>query len=153
MTDSDVQLAVADDEKALVEGKQPRAWYKSKAAMGIATLTLLAGAIAPVILAEEPSWATTPSKFTSSAAHPGLLNPVVAADGTSRQRQVLRVGTFSAYAEGDFLRYVPETGELLLLSRQPSARYRDEARNFAAQTNGVAPITVDPTRGNLLGMD
>jgi biopolymer transport protein ExbB len=62
------------------------------------------------------------------------------------------VGTFSAYAGGEFLRYVPETGELLVLSRQPAARYRSAALDFASQPGTVAPITVDPTRGSLLGM-
>ena len=70
---------------------------------------------------------------------------------TPEQREVLRVGTFSAFAEGDFLRYIPETGELLVLSRQPAAHLRSDARDFAT-TTGLAPVTVDPTRGSLLGM-
>ena len=78
--------------------------------------------------------------------------PVVSADGSARARQVLRVGTFSAFADGDFLRYVPETSELLVLTRQPAARFRSAASEFASASSGLASITVDPTRGSLLGI-
>jgi biopolymer transport protein ExbB len=96
-----------------------------------------------LMLQEEMTEAGKVARFTA---------PVVGVDGTAAQREVLRVGTFSAYADGDFLRYVSETGELLVLSRQPAGRYRTGARDFAAAPAGLAPITVDPTRGSLLGM-
>ncbi|MCB1701476.1 MAG: MotA/TolQ/ExbB proton channel family protein [Pseudomonadales bacterium] len=106
----------------------------------------------PTIDQIEALWLLLQQEMTEAGKVALYATPVVLADGTTQQREVLRVGTFSAYADGDFLRYVPETGELLLLSRQPAARFRDEARNFALQSDGVAPITVDPTRGSLLGM-
>jgi biopolymer transport protein ExbB len=106
----------------------------------------------PTIDEIETLWLLLQEEMTEAGKIALFETPVVAADGSARQRQVLRVGTFSAYADGDFLRYVPETGELLLLSRQPAARYRQQARDFVAQSAGVAPISVDPTRGTLLGM-
>jgi len=78
--------------------------------------------------------------------------PVVSTEGAATERRVLRIGTFSAYANEDFLRYVPETGELLVLSRQPAARYRRAASDFVTTAAGLAAITVDPSRGSLLGM-
>jgi biopolymer transport protein ExbB len=112
---------------------------------------LAAGDGQPTIEEIEALWLFLQQEMTEAGKVLTFETPVVVADGTSQSRTVLRVGTFSAYADGDFLRYVPETGELLLLSRQPTARLRDEAREFAGQ-DGVAPITLDPTRGSLLGM-
>ena len=100
----------------------------------------------------ETLWLLLHEEMTQAGKVTQFDAPVVTSDGTSAQRSVLRVGTFSAYSDGDFLRYVPETGELLVLSRQPAARYRSAALDFTSQPGAVAPITVDPTRGSLLGM-
>jgi biopolymer transport protein ExbB len=112
---------------------------------------LAAGDAQPTIDEIEALWLFLQQEMTEAGKVLTFETPVVVADGTAQSRTVLRVGPFSAYADGDFLRYVPETGELLLLSRQPTTRLRDEAREFA-ERDGVAPITVDPTRGSLLGM-
>ena len=113
---------------------------------------LAAGEGQPTIGQIEALWLLLQQEMTEAGKISKFESPVVVADGTAELRSVLRVGTFSAYADGDFLRYVPETGELLLLSRQPATRFRDEARAFSSQTAGVAQIVVDPTRGSLLGM-
>jgi len=113
---------------------------------------LAASATQPSIAQIETLWLLLQQEMTEAGRLARFQAPVVLADGSAGQREVLRIGTFSAFAEGDFLRYVPETGELLLLSRQPAARFRNEAREFALQSEGVAQITVDPSRGNLLGM-
>ncbi|PLW68787.1 MotA/TolQ/ExbB proton channel family protein [Pseudohalioglobus lutimaris] len=78
--------------------------------------------------------------------------PVIDTAGVTRTTSVLRLGVFNAWEQGDYLRYVPETGELLALGRQPPARYRDAARAIATAQDGVFTLAVDPTRGNLLGM-
>lgn len=113
---------------------------------------LAASTVQPSIEQIETLWLALQQEMTEGGKIAVFQAPVVGVDGSSTQREVLRVGTFSAYAEGDFLRYVPETAELLLLSRQPSGRFRDEAREFALQREGVAPVIVDPSRGSLLGM-
>ena len=112
---------------------------------------LAAGDGQPTIEEIEALWLFLQQEMTEAGKVLTFETPVVVADGTAQSRTVLRVGTFSAYVDGDFLRYVPETGELLLLSRQPTTRLRDEAREFA-ESGDVAPITLDPTRGSLLGM-
>lgn len=106
----------------------------------------------PTIDEIETLWLLLQEEMTEAGKITQFEAPVVTSDGTSAQRSVLRVGIFSAYSDGDFLRYVPETGELLVLSRQPAARYRSAALDFALQPGAVASITVDPTRGSLLGM-
>ena len=106
----------------------------------------------PTIDDIESLWVLLQEEMTEAGKVTVFEAPVVTADGTAAQRDVLRVGTFSAFSGDEFLRYVPETGELLVLTRQPAARYRSAADNFAARPGTVAPITVDPTRGSLLGM-
>lgn len=97
-------------------------------------------------------WLLLQEEMTEAARIAQFDGLVVQVDGSASARSVLRVGPFSAYSDGDFLRFVPETGELLVLSRQPAARLRDAAQAFATQPGTVSPITVDPSRGNLLGM-
>lgn len=114
--------------------------------------TLASATSVPGIDAIQALWLLLHEEMTEAARIKIFEAPVIRIDGTVSQRSVLRVGPFSAYSEGDFLRYIPETGELLVLSRQPAARYRDAAKAFADQPGVVSSISVDPTRGSLLGM-
>lgn len=97
-------------------------------------------------------WVLLQEEMTEAARIAQFNAPVVRVDGTASVRPVLRIGPFSAFSDGEFLRFVPETRELLVLSRQPASRYRDAAREFADQPGAVSAIMVDPSRGNLLGM-
>ena len=107
----------------------------------------------PSIEEIETLWLLVQEEMTEAGKVALFTSPVVRADGSSEQQQVLRIGTFSAYADGNFLRYVPETGEMLVLSRQPASHLRADASEFASLPGGqLAPVTVDPTRGSLLGM-
>jgi biopolymer transport protein ExbB len=114
--------------------------------------SLAAAETQPTIADIETLWLLVQEEMTEAGKITQFEAPVVTRDGKASQRDVLRVGTFSAYSGDEFLRYVPETGELLVLSRQPGARYRGAARDFVGQPGTIAPITVDPTRGSLLGM-
>lgn len=106
----------------------------------------------PTIDEIETLWLLLQQEMVEAGKIARFESEVVAATGKSTLRPVLRLGTFSAYADGDFLRYVPETGELLRLTRQPAARFRSQAAEFVRFSEAVAPITIDPTRGNLLGI-
>ena len=100
----------------------------------------------------ENLWLLLQQDMTESGKVEVFDSEVIDVAGAARSREVLRVGVFSAFADGDFLRYVPETGELLQLSRQPPPRYRAAARTFTDGTGDVVSLAVDPTRGSLLGM-
>ena len=113
--------------------------------------TLAANRSQPGIEDIESLWLLVQEEMTEAGKVAQFPAAVVRADGSAQQKQVLRVGTFSAFAEGEFLRYIPETGELLVLSRQPAAHLRGNARDFP-EAGTLAPITVDATRGSLLGM-
>jgi biopolymer transport protein ExbB len=139
----------AGDFSAVMQESMITAQYPERTE---ALQALAAGDAQPTIEEMEALWLFLQQEMTEAGKVLKFETPVVEANGKAELRTVLRLGTFSAYADGDFLRYVPETGELLLLSRQPTTRLRNEALEFTEQSNGVAPITVDPTRGSLLGM-
>ncbi|UTW06495.1 MotA/TolQ/ExbB proton channel family protein [Pseudomonas benzenivorans] len=74
--------------------------------------------------------------------------PVVAADGTRSAQPVLRVGTFSAFGDGAFLRYDADAGELLAPSRQPAGL--GLVADYRGSQEGLARLPIDPSRGALL---
>ncbi len=100
----------------------------------------------------EQLWLLVQEEMTESGKIVSYDGSVVTADGHVENRSVMRVGTFTAFSEGDFLRYIPETGELLELSRQPSGRHVREAVAFSDSSRQLMPIVVDPTGGSLMGL-
>jgi len=106
----------------------------------------------PTIEQIQALWLLLQEDMTESARVAKFDATVVATNGSEREMPVVRVGTFSMLSEDGFLRYVPATGELLTLSRQPVARYRTAAVNFINSESGLATVVIDPTRGGLLGM-
>ena len=71
-------------------------------------------------------------------------------DGEEIETEVIRVGAFTAVADGQFLRYVPETGKLAVLPRQPGSSHPGNAADLSAATDGIVRFSIDPTRGSLL---
>ena len=55
-------------------------------------------------------------------------------------------------AGGRFLRYLPETDQLLVLPRQPARRYTEMAKALQAARQGLVPMAVDPSRGAILNV-
>ncbi len=71
-------------------------------------------------------------------------------DGEEIETEVLRVGPFTAIADGQFLDYKQETGKLVVLPRQPGSAHPGNAADLTAATDGVVRFSIDPTRGSLL---
>ena len=71
-------------------------------------------------------------------------------DGTQIKANVVRIGVFDAINGDSFLRYLPETGALVELNRQPSSAYRGMAAKLSNAKQGVLPMAIDPTGGTLL---
>ncbi|WP_250655955.1 MotA/TolQ/ExbB proton channel family protein [Alkalimarinus coralli] len=100
----------------------------------------------------EQLWLLVQEEMTESGKIARYEGPVVTRDGHVENRDILRLGTFTAFSEGDFLRYVPETGELLALSRQPSSQHVREAAEFSSSAGQLLPVVIDPTGGSLMGL-
>lgn len=98
-------------------------------------------------------WLLLQEELTESGKLSHYKAEVVDIDGHSSTRDVLRIGTFTTTSQGNFLRHIPETGELLLLSRQPDRGLRNDMAAFeAASGDSLLPVHVDPTHGNLLAL-
>jgi len=99
----------------------------------------------------ETLWYVLQQEATESGRVARFETDIVAADGTSRTTDVVRVGTFTAVtAEGRYLNYLASSESLAELPRQPSASEQQQAAAFVAG-NGNA-MMFDPTRGSLLGL-
>lgn len=98
-------------------------------------------------------WLALQDEMTESGKVEKFTTPVIAASGEVEERNVTRIGVFTAFSDGKFLRYLPETGNLVELARQPVNRLRDVIREFEqAETGSVQPVTIDPTRGSIMAL-
>ncbi|MGB0371643.1 MAG: MotA/TolQ/ExbB proton channel family protein [Opitutales bacterium] len=76
---------------------------------------------------------------------------VVNAEGVESTASVVRVGVFNAFNEDGFLNFLPETGQLAMLPRQPAGRYLDPVVDFYnASDKAMLPIVLDPSQGAML---
>ncbi|MDX1454286.1 MAG: MotA/TolQ/ExbB proton channel family protein [Gammaproteobacteria bacterium] len=107
----------------------------------------------PTISELEQLWFTFQTEMTESGKVIRFNDEVVGQDGVPMQSQVVRVGTFVTINQDGFLQFLPETGALVELGRQPAGRYVDMAEELYTAEGGDSPVmmAIDPTRGQLLG--
>ncbi len=75
---------------------------------------------------------------------------VVNASGEETEQEVTRVGLFNVVANGRYLEYVPETGRLVELSRQPGGRFLRAIEELENSSDGLVAFGLDPARGGSL---
>lgn len=97
----------------------------------------------------ERLWISLLEEMAQSGQVVKFSAAVVEPNGQQAQRDVIRVGTFNAVSQGRYLRYVPETDQLVELARQPQRRYRRAAQDLERATDYTA-FGVDPSRGAIL---
>jgi len=78
--------------------------------------------------------------------------PIITGGGEEQTRQVTRIGSFSALSDGNYLRFLPESGRLLELARQPVGAGTGNARAFEQAQEPLVPVAVDPSRGSILAL-
>jgi len=106
----------------------------------------------PNVTELERFWLLMQQEIEQSGQISRFQAAVTDAAGITQTEQVIRVGVFNAISGDRFLRYLPESGRLVSLLRQPARQERKLAASFARQQSGYAPIIIDPTRGGLLGL-
>jgi biopolymer transport protein ExbB len=106
----------------------------------------------PTIAEMERLWFELSREMTESAKVARINTTVVTADGQEEEREVVRVGLFNVVSDGKYLEYVPETGRLVELQRQPQSRYTSRAEDLQEAQEGMTGFAVDPTRGQLLAL-
>ncbi len=97
-------------------------------------------------------WLTLLDEMHQSGRVSRFEAPVIVASGEEIVRRVTRIGTFTALAEGDYLRFLPDSGRLLALARQPAGTSRGDVLAFEAAQEPLAMVALDPSRGAILSL-
>ncbi len=113
---------------------------------------LAAGDSTPTSSDLRSLWLTLLDEMEQSGRVVRFEAPVISAAGEETNMKVTRIGTFTALADGSYLRYLPESGKLLALARQPAGASAAEALQFERAEAPLAPISIDPSRGSILAL-
>jgi len=100
----------------------------------------------------ERLWFELQREMTETGKVSTFTTSVVNASGQEHQQEVTRIGAFNVVSEGKYLEYIPETGRLIELQRQPPSRYTDRIGDLSSASSGLHPMGLDPTRGQLLSL-
>lgn len=111
---------------------------------------LASGTALPSLAELETLWFTLTQEMTESGKVARFETQIVDEHGARIEAEVIRVGSFTAFADGRYLATSNEGRLLTALPRQPAGKLRSIAEDFAEADGPVAPVLVDPTRGNLL---
>jgi biopolymer transport protein ExbB len=106
----------------------------------------------PTLEEIERIWFELQREMTESAKVSRVITTVVNDQGQEEEREVVRVGLFNVVSDGKYLEYVPETGRLVQLQRQPQSRFTSRAEDLEESTAGLSGFAIDPTRGQLLAL-
>ncbi|BCX89777.1 biopolymer transport protein ExbB [Methylomarinovum tepidoasis] len=97
-------------------------------------------------------WTLMLEEMTEAGKVVRFQREILASDGKPFETDVVRIGVFNAIAAPGYLRYLPETEQLMVLSRQPEGKPLRLARDFLHAQGDRAPVAIDPTRGVFLEM-
>lgn len=100
----------------------------------------------------EKLWFTLQQEMTESGKVVRFPATVIAVGGGESERQVVRVGSFNAVADGKYLQYLSESGKLAELGRQPARRHLSTVSDLEAAKSGLVGFSLDPSRGSLLSL-
>jgi biopolymer transport protein ExbB len=142
---------MANDSRSVLDSSMTSA---QKSGRGEFLTTLAERKQQPTIGELRDFWLMIQEEMTESGKINQFTVPVITAEGVVEDQQVTRIGVFTAFSDGNFLRYLPETGSLVELGRQPVDRLRQLVSDFetAGADSGLMPVVVDPTRGAILAL-
>jgi len=100
----------------------------------------------------EELWFALQQEMTAQGETKSYKAEIINLDGTVREGDVMRVGPFTAFSDGDFVRYAGE-GRYADLGRQPPSRFINAADDLAdADAGEISAGVVDPSRGAILNL-
>ena len=116
-------------------------------------VTKLAGSKSlPSMQELERFWFELQREMTETGNIARFKTKVVAPKGDSVDASVVRVGPFTATADGQYLNYLPSQQQLAIMARQPGPKFKGPADSLEAAKTGYVEAFVDPTRGVLLSI-
>lgn len=77
---------------------------------------------------------------------------VIKPQGDEADQSVTRAGVFTSISNGAFLRYLPDSGKLVELSRQPPPRFQRMAKSLEEASSGMHSMALDPSKGAILSL-
>ncbi len=113
---------------------------------------LAAGEANPTSAELRELWLTLLDEMEQSGNVARFETEVITATGEEVTKQVTRIGTFTALADGQYLRYLPDSGKLLALARQPAGTSAAEALRFEQAQQPLTSVAIDPSRGSILAL-
>jgi biopolymer transport protein ExbB len=100
----------------------------------------------------ETFWYEMQREMTETGQTVKYTTKVVSPDGQPSEQEVVRVGSFTAISDGEFLNYLPSIKSFTVFTRQPDGKFTSIAADFEDETEGYNEMVIDPTRGVLLGL-
>jgi biopolymer transport protein ExbB len=98
----------------------------------------------------ERLWYELQREMTEQGEVARYRTQVLSEDGNLEEREVVRAGPFTAISGGRYLLWDAQIQKLRELGRQPPSRYLSTVADFQEAESGIAPLSVDPSRGALL---
>ena len=100
----------------------------------------------------EYLWFALQQEMTAQGQVKRFTSEVVNLDGSVRETEILRVGPFTALADGQFVRYAGDN-RYADLGRQPPSRFGDAADDALDGDGGeLVAAPIDPSRGAILNL-
>jgi biopolymer transport protein ExbB len=112
--------------------------------------TLATAKALPSITELERLWYEMQREMTATGAIARYTGPVVQADGTTQESEIVRIGPFTVASNGKYLAYVPSLNNLQVLARQPPSAIRAAEEDLQEATSGYVRAVADPGRGVLI---
>jgi biopolymer transport protein ExbB len=100
----------------------------------------------------EKLWLTLQEEMTEQGRVVRFVTTVIDVEGPERERPVVRIGPFNVVSQGRYLQYLPETGKLAELGRQPADWYLGMIQGYEDATAGLTKVAIDPSRGTILSL-
>ncbi|RLJ17497.1 flagellar motor protein MotA [bacterium endosymbiont of Escarpia laminata] len=106
----------------------------------------------PSIEKLEALWQLFLERLVEAGKIKRFETPVITSDGVEQIEMVTRIGLFNAISNGRYLRYLPESGRLMALGRQPTPRFQLMAKKFETAEETIETMAIDPSRGAILSL-
>lgn len=100
----------------------------------------------------EQLWFQLQREMVESGKVKHLNLEVISTDGQPVKADVVRVGAFNLLSGDRYLQYIPETGKVIDLNKQPPRYLSGYVADFTEASSGFNAVALDPTRGALLNM-
>lgn len=110
------------------------------------------GETTPTIDNIKRLWTTVLTEISESGKVVRFNATLIKPQGDELQQVVTRAGVFTSVSDGAFLRYLPDSGKLVELSRQPAPRFQRMARNLQEADAGIVAMALDPSKGAILSL-